>query len=151
MDVYYQSDKGTAGSLDDTEKQVVFVKEELSMIFVFFFFTQRHSLRRRNSILNLICTLVSWSLPQWCKSRASAGSERIQVQHHAFNVLAPPRFQCVPPIHVWAASSQFHLLPFSSYYMDESRWKKTRQNTKQHSLAMKQRTHLPQCCIKSCI
>lgn len=41
MDVYYQSDKGTAGSLDDTEKQVVFVKEELSMIFLHFFHTKK--------------------------------------------------------------------------------------------------------------
>lgn len=41
MDVYYQSDKGTAGSLDDTEKQVVFVKEELSLIFCIFFHTKK--------------------------------------------------------------------------------------------------------------
>lgn len=150
MDVYYQSDKGTAGSLDDTEKQVVFVKEELSMIFCIFF-TQRNSLRRRNSILNLISL---WSLGV-CHSDVSPVP---QLAVNASKYSTTPSMSWPHPIfsvcHPFI-SEQLHPNFTSSPFLPTT-WmnqggKKTRLNTKQHSLALKQRTHLPQCCIKSCI
>lgn len=108
-------------------------KKRFHLLICSFFSTQRSCFSRRNSTRNHICTLVSPSLPQWCKSRASAGSERVQVQHRACEVVAPPRFRCVPSIHLRAASTQLHLLHFPSYYMDESKGEDTPKYHKAYS------------------